>query len=258
MSEHKNEEKDGIDAKNVTHEFQTIKARPVTLEDDYVFYNYSFISRLATIIVIILMKIFIEIIFARIFLGFRVKGRKNFRKVKKEGLVLIGNHIHPTDAILVGTTIFPRKLSVTMLMTNLGIPFAGPVLKQAGGVPLPVTKVGLSNFISQTNKMLKNGHKLLVMPEAALKPYNVGIRKFYNGAFRFAVAGGVKVLPLVFVYKKPRFLMKFIKKKPNIHLHFLPAMTITQYEKNAETIQNLKKEVHQAMNDYFNKHSEIK
>lgn len=247
-----------IDAKNVEHEFQTIKAKPVTLEDDYKFYNTSLIFRIGTVIVIFLMIIFIELLFARILLGFRVRGKKHFRKVKKEGLVLIGNHIHPVDAILIGTTLFPRKLNVTMLMTNLGIPFAGPVLRVAGGVPIPETKVGISNFIAETNEVFKRGHKLLVMPEAALKPYNIGIRKFYNGAFRFAVAGGVKVQPLVFVYKKPRFLMKYLKKKPNIHLHFLPAIEITQYETTALTIQNLKKEVHKTMDDYFNLHSDFK
>lgn len=252
-NEQKNEKH--ISSRDVEHEFKTLKARPVELPDDYQYYNQNIFFKIFSSIFIILFWIFCDVLFARIFLGFRVRGKKNLKAAKKEGTVIIGNHVHPLDAILVGTTIFPSRIYVTMLMTNLGIPFIGRILRIAGGIPIPQTKIGLSKLLNETNDILKSGVMLLVMPEAILKPYHQGIRKFHNGGFRFAVNSGSSVLPAVFIYKKPGWFYSLFKKKPLIELHFLPTIPVVYKETSAETIKVLKTKVHDAMSEYYDKHS---
>ena len=64
------------------------------------------------------MWLILDVFYARLFLGFKVKNRKNLKKIRKDGYVLVANHMHFLDAILVGTTMFPRKTYVTMLQSN--------------------------------------------------------------------------------------------------------------------------------------------
>src|SRR5690606_37497328 len=99
---------------------------------------------------------------------------------------------------------------------------------------------------------------ILVMPEAAVKPYHAGMRKFLSGAFRFAIDVDAKILPIIYTYKKPRGLFKLIKRKPWLHIHILaPVETILGASKK-ESIRKTKDHVHALMSKAFHTYSDIK
>ena len=57
-------------------------------------------------------------------------------------------------------------------------------------------------------------------PEGEIAPYSRELRSFKNGAFHFAVKNDVPVLPMVFVFPKPK-KVKLIVGKP-VYLKDVP------------------------------------
>jgi len=240
------------------HDYHTIDAKPVELENDYVFFRRSFFFKITSIVVVFLIKVFIYFIYGKLILGLRVKNKKRKKLLKKEGFILVSNHIHPLDAIWLGAMIFPKKVFVTMLQTNLGLPFVGKFLRIAGGVPIPLKREQMPNFLNELKNELNQNISILVMVEAAIKPYHIGIRKFFNGAFRFAVNSEVRILPFVYIYRKRKGLFKFIFKKPRLELHILEPYEPVIYDKKSDSIKKSKDDVHYIMSNYFNQYSDLK
>ena len=171
---------------------------------------------------------------------------------------MVCNHVHVLDAVWIGALLFPRKIYVTMLQSNLGLPFVGKILRIAGGIPIPETKELMVHFLGDLKNELSKKTPVLVMPEASIKPYHVGIRKFLSGAFRFAADADAKILPFVYVYKTPNFIQKLYSKKPRFHLHILEPVEVERGESKQQTLTLTKNKVHKIMSDYFNEHSDLK
>ncbi|NMA05597.1 MAG: 1-acyl-sn-glycerol-3-phosphate acyltransferase [Acholeplasmataceae bacterium] len=240
------------------HTFTTIKAKPVTLKENYDYFGKKWYFRVFAPIIAVLVKIFFRWLWAPIWLGFRVKNKKNIKTLKKDGHIIISNHIHPTDAVLSGTILFPKRVYFTMLQSNLGIPFFGKLMHFVGGAPIPEKREFLNEFQKQMNEALKRKAFVCVYPESALKPYYPGIRTFKKGAFRFALDSNADIIPMVYVLKKPRGIYKLFKRKPVIHLHFLPVYKMDSKGSRYETISYHTEKLQKIMSDYYNTHSDIK
>lgn len=242
----------------VEHEFKTINAKPVKLKKGYRFFIKNPIFLFFSTLLVILIKIIIYYIYGILIRGLRVKNQKHLKYLKKNKHVLVSNHIHPLDAIWIGTAVFPRRMYVTMLQSNLGLPVIGKILRLAGGIPIPESKEHMLQFLDELNYQLEKKTPILVMPEAALKPYHVGIRKFLSGAFRFAVDANADILPFVYVYKKPKGIQKLYRKKPLLEMHILEPVKVIIGDTKHQSLNLTKDKVHQVMRDYFNKHSDLK
>lgn len=240
------------------HTYQTIKARPVKLKENYDYFNLkwyrSFFSRICTFLVLLIVKIFV----APIFFGFRVKNKKILKAAKKEkkGYIFISNHIHPMDAFLSGSAILTKRLHYTMLMTNLGLPVVGKILKFLGGAPIPDKRQFLHEFRDQLKTVLDKGAWVAVYPEAVLEPYCDHIRPFEKGAVRFALDNDVDILPMVYVLKKPRGLYRLYKRKPVLHLHILEPYKMVIKDNKRETLNYNSDVLQKLMHDYLENEKE--
>lgn len=247
------------DNKKVNHDYQVIKnVKKIKLNKDYAFFNHNPFFKIGSFFTVFLIKIIGLYIFGMLFRGLRIKGKKNLKHLKKERIILVSNHVHVLDAVWIGALIFPRKIYVTMLQSNLGLPFVGKILRIAGGIPIPETKEHMVHFLDELKTELSKKTPVLVMPEASIKPYHVGIRKFLSGAFRFAADADAKILPFVFVYKNPNFFQKLYKKKPRLHLHILEPVEVERGETKQQTLTLTRNKIHKIMSDYFNTHSDLK
>lgn len=240
------------------HDFKLIPARKIKLKKDYKFFIQNPFYKFFSFLTVMLIKVVVYYIYGIIFRGLRVKNKKNLKHLKNGRYILVSNHMHILDAIWLGTTIAPRRIYVTMLQSNLGLPVVGRLLRLAGGIPIPETKENMVNFLDELQTELSKNTPVLVMPEAAIKPYHVGIRKFLSGAFRFAVDADAKVLPFVYVYKKPKGLLKYVMKRPFVHLHVLDPVEVEHMETKNKSYVATKDKVHKIMSDYFNEHSDLK
>ena len=247
-----NEKKAEIDKE--LHTYQTIEAKPVYLPDDYYFFKQPLYKRILNKIIMLFVTIFSQLV-GRIRFGFKIKGKKNLKNIK--GAIIVANHIHPFDAFMLATSFYPRRVFVTMLQTNLGLP-GGKVIRLVGGIPIPDRKNLLERFMKEMAYTLEKKHQLItIYPEAALIPYCDHIREFKKGAFKFACMSDVPIIPMVWTFHKPRGLYKLFKKKPTLHLTVLKPYTITKCERKVETVDKALNEVHQIMEDFFNQNNEV-
>lgn len=226
--------------------------KEVKLKDNYRFYNRSFWFQLGSVFIKIFTRFWL--IFPKIFLGYRVKGRKNKSKVK--GAIVVSNHIFVIDALLLVSSFWRRKVYVTMLQSNLGFGFASKYMRVGAAVPIPTERRLLRKFNKETVEILKKGKNVLFYPEAALMPYCDHIRNFLPGAFHYALLADAPILPCCFTFHKPRGLYKLFRKKPTIHLNILEPYSLKQCETRNETIQQATTEVQKIISDYFISHSD--
>lgn len=239
------------------HTFKTIEAKPVTLAPDYAYFNRSLFYRFFSRVLVLLVKVFVLGFYGRLLNGFRVKGMKHYKAARKQGLIVVANHIHPMDAFYIGSKFFPDRFYVTMLKTNLGLPFFGKLMRYLGGIPIPDSKEGIRTFSTQLAQSLARHEKILVYPEAALRPYNDHIRAFQKGAFKFAYQGNANILPMVFTFHRPKGLYRLYKRKPIIQLNILPLYYLPQDLPKVDALAKINEDIYQIMSDAFHQTSEF-
>ena len=115
-----------------------------------------------------------------------------------------------------------------MLESNLGFGYISHVFRNCGTVPIPTNPNLFKTFYRKTIEILNKGYTVVVFPEAMLYPYCDHIRKFHNGAFRFAYDSDKKlILPCVTTFHKPEGLYKLTRrKKPCIIERRVPSFLV--------------------------------
>ena len=153
---------------------------------------------------------------------YKIKGKKNLKELKKQGYVVVANHVLHMDAAIIASSIFRwRKLHFVILGENATIPVAGKIITALGGVPIADDIAGTKEFLRHCNWLLENNKPLMIFPEKALWHGYKGVRPFDKGAFKIAVSNNVPVLPIVITLKnrnknkkKPLYKVYFEIKKP--------------------------------------------
>ena len=140
-------------------------------------------------------------IWAKLACQYRVIGRKNLRKVRHQGAVLIINHVYFLDVpIACGCAIRDRKVRYVTLGENMDIPVAGRIIKILGGIPLGSNFSGAKAFQRTVVNLLKRRKLVLFCAESSLWPRYRGIRPFHRGGFVAAVQAGAPVVPMVITF----------------------------------------------------------
>lgn len=227
--------------------------KEVTLKENYNFYNRHFWFSLLQL----LTKIFTRfwLLFPKFWLGYKVIGKKNKRKL--HGSILICNHVHPLDAMMMLSSIHFKRCYVTTLQSNMGFGFISRYLRFGGAVPIPANRRMLSKFKDATLEALQKKSNILFYPEAALMPYCDHIRPFMTGAFHYAVLANAPIIPCCWTFHRPKGLYRLWRRnKPVMHLNILEPYTIPQSENRNETIHQVTEEVETIIRNYFIAHSD--
>lgn len=248
------EEKSEVIDENA-HVYHTVDAKEVNLKDDYVFFPknhfWNFISRFSIIFLGILVMPWNIIVN-----GYKIKGKKNYRKIKKGGAVLISNHVHPGDAFFTGWVLMNERVWVTTLQSNLGLPYGfGKFLRLMGCAPLPEKKNLLVNFRNEFKVEIEKKRKILVYPEAALIPFCDHLRPFKKGAFRLATLCDAPILPIVYTYRKPKGLRRIWRRKPCLTVNFLEPYYLPTEGSHADIIAKSMDDLHNIMEKFFNENT---
>ena len=177
--------------------------------------------------------------------GLKIEGRENLDKVGDE-YITVANHINMIDCAMITLSIFPRIPYFLTLQSNLEIPIIKYLVMLLRGIPIPRNKSGKEKMVNTIDGLLKKGEVVGIYPEGELIPYYEGIREFKNGAFNFAVKNQVPILPIVFTYREPEGIIRFIKKKPFITLTILEP-EFPRAEKTMANVVELKNRVQRKM-----------
>lgn len=208
---------------------------------------FNFMNRLLRMAVYIVFPIY-----NRIFLGVKVKGRKNLRKLRSAGAVTVCNHVNVLDSVLVACHSNRRKICYPTLTSNFRIPVVRRLIRWLGAVPIPEDKQNFKRMKLALEQNLKKGGIVHFFPETVMHPYYEGMRGFRRGAFLLAYNCNVPVLPYVITYRRPRGLYRLYKSKPCLTLHILEPVYPDTAENRRDETERLKNTVYQNMRNCFN------
>lgn len=204
-----------------------------------------------------LLKPFAVLVFSildPLLLGFRISGREHIRNLRGQGAISLCNHVHPLDCTMVGCAYYDRVQYFVTLQSNLEIPFIRHLVKGLGGIPIPRSYQKMPAFSQAVGKALKQGQVVQIYPEGVLRFYYPGIRKFKNGAFVYAYDNNVPLIPSVITYDNPAGLLRFIKRKPCLHMTVLPPVYPDITRNKREEVERLKRLCYQQMKDFYDQH----
>ncbi len=191
----------------------------------------------------------------RVFYGFRVRGRRNFKGIKG-GAVTVCNHVQGLDCSFVVEAIAPKNLYYPTVKTNLELAGLRWLIRACGGMPIPETPKALRVFNGVIQELLSRGNYVHVYPEGILYPYYLkGIRKFHRGAFKYAYDGNVPVVPMVITFRERRGIRKILNRKPLPTLTVLEPIYPDTSRKAKAEINDMMLLCYENMSDYFDAHS---
>ena len=151
-----------------------------------------------------------------IYMGLKIKGRKNLKKYKEElsnGAITVSNHVHMWDYIAIMKALRPRHTHVLVWAKNVRGE-NGPLVKLVGGIPIPDNdlngKVACNKAVEQ---YLKDGGWLQIYAEGSMWECYPYIRPFHKGAASLACRLDKPVLPIGFSFRKPSWIRKRIFKQ---------------------------------------------
>jgi 1-acyl-sn-glycerol-3-phosphate acyltransferase len=141
--------------------------------------------------------------------GLKVENRSVLRQRRREGYVLVCNHVHPMDCTFLGVAAFPRNAIFTSQEETFYIRGLGTLLRLLNCVPVLSGIKGLRTFLEEMEHQLRKGRVVVVYPEGEIHVCCDHLRKFSDGAFTMATRGDVPVIPAVIT---PREATGFWKK----------------------------------------------
>ena len=229
-----------------SHKIHLPQTGKFEIGEDYKFVNRNVFFVIGSVLFkfLIIYPIFFPI--TKIFLGFKVIGAGNIKKIKG-GAVSVSNHAHILDAPMINFSLFPRQPSTTSLKGNFQTPGVSFLVKILGAVPIPETPKALAAFFDAMANETQRSRIVHFYPEASLWPGHNELRPFKKGAFHLAVNAGVPILPMVIKQREPRGLFKLYKKKPCISVVIGEPIEANTSLNTKQGILDLRQRAHDAM-----------
>ncbi len=185
-------------------------------------------------------------ILTKLIYDFKIEGKENIRDLKG-GAISISNHVLFLDCAMVGLAFGTKEIYYTTREESFKIPFVRKLIKLLRAIPIPKKISNKEQFTQEINDIVQTGKVVHFYPEAALWPYYEKIRNFKNGAFNFAVNNNVPIIPMVFKFREPKGIRKFLKRKKDVTLVVLEPIMPGKLNNRKQNIENLKQNVHNKM-----------
>lgn len=213
-------ERTGQFDRDLNDEHRTFDAREIG--EGYRYLPKTFGERLRRFFLIPAVKVFGSV-YSFFGYGFKVKGKKDLRAIKKSGAISVCNHAHELDTLLVKLTLGCYRTFHTGSYYLLKRGWAGRIFKSGGFLPVGTTVKDLQNLQNAVGTLVKKGKIVNFYPEHALWRRYEKVRPFKPGAFRFAVKFDVPVIPVFMEFRETK-LRKLLRMQKKVVVHILPAV----------------------------------
>ncbi|MCL2138992.1 MAG: 1-acyl-sn-glycerol-3-phosphate acyltransferase [Treponema sp.] len=240
------------------HMIEIIPTHETVVDEKYPFidrsFKFWFMRRLMYLGIIVLIFFFL----IPLRYGLKIEGRKNLRKHRKllkNGVMSVSNHIHRWDFLFVLKSLRYRMMYFPALKDNFNSDDEG-FIRLAGGIPVPESISAFKFFNKAFDEVHAKKKWIHAYPESAMFPYYYPIRPFKKGVFTLARRYNLPVLPLAFSYRKAHFPFTFInllrsifgyKKLPMVTVRIgdpiLPDASLSKIE----SVKKLRTETHKAI-----------
>lgn len=152
--------------------------------------------------------------------GFRIRGKRKFRKTHmgKKGFFVYGNHTTIGDGFFVPVWLIPpRRTFVLCSNESVSNKFLRPIETMVGALPLPSYPEQTKPFLEAVEKHIQHGNAILIFPEAHIWPYYTRIRPFPEQSFTYPASLGRPVVATCVTYEK-RKILRFLPPRAVMHV----------------------------------------
>lgn len=174
-----------------------------------------------------------------------IKGIENFRAVKG-GAILTCNHFNAFDNYAVYRAIrddMGKRMLYKIIREGNYTNFPGIVgffFRHCNTLPLSSNTDTMKKFLSALKVLLGRGEKILIYPEQAMWWNYRKPRPLKDGAFNFAIANNVPVIPVFITMEDSDVLDPNGFPVQEYTLHFLPALYADEQLSKKENVRNMK------------------
>ena len=218
------------------------------MESDHPIINFSFPRTVATGIMTFLAKVLVCPV-VRVLYAMRIKGRKNLRSIGHRGFITVSNHCLYAEPIFAGMTIWPRRLWYCAEQKNMERTYIGWLCRIMGAFGIPEDRP--LSVTTPILKALKKKHVVHIYPEGVLYHRNQNIAPFFPGAFHFALAADVPVLPMTEVLHERKAWRIFPWLPPRVEYiigtPLYPEPFLKNSESRKEAMKAFSEAIHAAM-----------
>lgn len=215
-------------------EFSVAQITPKKIDESYVYCHSSLFKKFTHFFWYRMVFTPIAFFYAKLKFHHKAIGKKALKQYKKSGYFMYGNHTQDIgDAFIPNLLNIPKDNYIIVHANNVSIPFLGRITPSLGALPLPDGMGAYKNFMNAIEKRIKQGHTIVIYPEAHIWPYYTGIRPFGDVSFAYPIKHGVPTFCFTNTYQKRRF-----SKKPKIVTYidgpFFPDKSLSVKEQRAD------------------------
>ena len=190
--------------------------------------------------------------------GLKIEGRKilcKYRKLLKNGVMTVSNHVHRWDFLFVLQAVRYRLMYFPVWKEQLNSSDQG-FIRLAGGIPIPEDIHTIRYFNQAFDEIIAKKKWFHAYPESSRFDYFQPIRPFKKGVFTIAHRHNLPVLPMAISYRKPRFPYTLInglraaggkQKLPMITIRIGEPLLFDTGLGRKEAVQKMRKDCHEAV-----------
>lgn len=218
----------------LTDEFSTAQITAKKIDADYCYCHDSLFKKFTHIFWYRIIFTPLAYFYTKLAFSHKTVGKEKFKEIKRTGYFMYGNHTQDIgDAFIPNMINLPQDNYVIVHPNNVSMPFLGRITPSLGALPLPDDLTAYRNFTKAVDRRIREGHTVVIYPEAHIWPYYTGIRPFSDDSFCYPVKLGVPAFCFTNTYQKRKFL-----KKPRIVTYidgpFYPDKTLPAKEQRRE------------------------
>ncbi|MBQ3409375.1 MAG: 1-acyl-sn-glycerol-3-phosphate acyltransferase [Clostridia bacterium] len=168
-------------------EFSEAVIIPRKIDENYK-YKKSFMWNVISYIFQNVLSMPIKYCYAKFKLKIKFVGKEKFRKCKKTGFFLYGNHTQIfADTFIPSLADFPKRNFLIVNPENISMKGSGWVVELLGAVPVPGNIKATKNFMDRIEELQNKNCSITIYPEAHIWPYYTKIRPFKSVSFKYPV-----------------------------------------------------------------------
>ena len=190
----------------------------------------------------------------------KIRGRKNLKRPKNQGAMIISNHSMLLDSLSIKQTVFKKVYFIGASFNNKK-GFGGYTIKILGMLPLSNQFSNQKNLDNAIEYYLKKGKPIHIAPEQAMWRGYTKLRPFKNGAFYYAVKNNVPVIPMVELLKPANRWDRIWGRRFRATIQVLKPLYPNLDLPTKERIQDLKvrsrESMRQVMNEFYNTECDV-
>lgn len=173
---------------------------------DYCYIDERRFARLIAFFSYRLIATPIAFIYSRVFRRVKYVNRQVLKSFRKTGYFIYANHTHPQlDAFNPPLIVFPKRSYAIVDSSNVSLPILKDTTKLIGAIPLPSDFESGKNFINAIDTRIRQGHSIIIYPEAHVWPYYTDIRPLKSSAFKYPLRKNVPIFTFTTTYQRGLF-----------------------------------------------------